>query len=260
MPPGRGDGWSSSADRLLGGPDSVPPTGSVRSRRVVIPVAPPCTWAHHNLRVLARVPDLRLGEVVAVRVCDPSVHWWGRFTLAGPPSGHPAGDHLLADIWADMVHLLGELPWEYVDVLIGDHSWPRGVSFPGAVLLSAELLDRQPRAMRYVYLVHELVHQWFGNLALLPQEEREACESRVDALAWKLAGDRLPRRAAPAFQQLFDRYEQGNQGYEQRGAEAKAYHGLLQEDGLVHTLRQRLDVLRENLDANGFREPIAMLP
>ncbi|WP_416485585.1 hypothetical protein [Streptomyces sp. CL12] len=257
-----GDGTGYTTDLLLGGPatEDAPVGGS--SLRVVAS-SPPAdsAWAHHNLRVAEYVRDLRLGEVVAVRAADPSYSWWARFTPGARSTGAPADDRLLAGVWADMTRLFGALPWGHVDVLLGDHAWPRGVSFPGIVLLSAELVERQPRAARYVYLVHELLHQWFGNLGTLPPAQHEACEAYVDALTWKLACDRLPPRAGAAYRELFAGYAQhGSDGLGRRGAEAAAYRDLLDDGRLIRVLGERLERIRRSVADTGRRGPVAMLP
>jgi hypothetical protein len=166
----------------------------------------PGHWLAHNLGLTTTIGDIRLGEVVALPAGDPGYRRWGAARAEGTVVIEDQQDRHLGTVWRLLQDRYGPLPWGSVDLVVADHEWPRAVSFPGIVILADSLVRRKGAAARYLYLVHELVHQWLGNL--LPAEPGRAreLEATVDAVAWQLVEDALPRPISSAFDRLFDDY------------------------------------------------------
>jgi hypothetical protein len=228
--------------------------------RVAVAEQPASTaWDVENIRILSHLADVRLGELCAVPAGHPDVRRWGRFTPAGGVEGDLATDRTLATAWPLLLDRFGALPWGHVDVVLGDQLWPRGVSFPGVVLLSADLVRRAPLAGRYLYLPHELTHQWIGNLAVVPEDRRAEAEALVDAIARLLTCRCLPAAARQAYLDLYAAYRTlPESGLAQRGELVENYHPRLERGELLTDLRAQLDAVRDGIAATGERRPVAV--
>ena len=95
-------------------------------------------------------------------------------------------------------------PWPTCEVYVTDQQWPRAVSVPGGIFVS-KWQSLASYTTQLLYLPHELLHQWFGNCAVATtQLQRTTMESWLDALVWRIVGDRIPRTEA-VFAKLFQR-------------------------------------------------------
>ncbi|WP_030159717.1 hypothetical protein [Glycomyces sp. NRRL B-16210] len=140
--------------------------------------------ALHNLDALARLADPRTGELLAVPHGDHGFAHRVRFRSDGGYEGDPAWSRLAA-AWRHCLAEFGPLDWD-VEVYSSRHDWPRALSLPGAVLISHRL---QPAAVgtQWLYVLHELLHQWFGARLRLSPATHARWEAWIDAIAWTIA-------------------------------------------------------------------------
>jgi hypothetical protein len=254
-----GSGPARRMPLLVGGPvGSAAHSGDEWIRVARVRQVPLDGWAADNLHILGHLSDVRLGELCAVPAGFPGFRHWGRFTANGVEGGLSA-DRTLNAVWSSLLDRFGALPWQHVDIVLGDHQWPRGVSFPGFVLLAGEIVDRIPLAGRYVYLTHELVHQWLGNLGVLPEEQKAESEALVDAVARLLTCQNLPASARGAYQSLYRAYQTSSVAeLVSRGDLVEAYYPVLEQGEQMRLLREQLDTVRAGIAATGERCSITL--
>jgi hypothetical protein len=156
----------------------------------------------HNLNAPRLLPDPRLGEVLIAASATDTL-------LVRLPAGRPAGPSGLGDrfdeAWRHLVGLFGALPWPVPVVIGAGHEWPRAMSFPGAILLSPAMTPVGARTV-WLYLVHELIHQWFGNLARIGEDDLPTWEAGLDAIAWVVAEQVLGPEVTSVFTATYERY------------------------------------------------------
>lgn len=158
----------------------------------------------HNIAALARLPDPRLSEFVWIPESTPGfkdLYW---FDPTGAVNGSDPVDSALTDAWDLCNSLFGRLEWP-VRVLASPHEWPRAVSYPGLVLIS-EFLPPAALTTRWLYLLHELLHQWFGAVIRFPSDSHQLWEACVDAVTWCVAESVLGASSTPAYEALYRRY------------------------------------------------------
>jgi hypothetical protein len=160
-------------------------------------------WLCHNVGTLARLDDPELRDLFAVPRGAGGYRLWGRFGRAAGGCGAEPG---LASFWRAAVDAFGPLPWPAVQVVVGPLEEPLGLSFPGAVLLADRLLASPLRA-RWLYLAHELIHQWLGNAVRFAEGSAEAGEAWVDAVTWHLAEGCAGPAAGRAYRGVYERYQ-----------------------------------------------------
>jgi hypothetical protein len=156
----------------------------------------------HNLDALSLVPDPRLGELLMAPA--ETVVRLARLesTTQALPSGVGAA---FDEAWQRLLDLFGPLPWPVTIVRGVNHEWPRALSVPGVIMVASAL---PPTSMQtiWLYLVHEVLHQWFGNLARIGSADHPAWEAALDALAWTLAETVLGPAVTPVFAANYHRH------------------------------------------------------
>ncbi|MCC2335092.1 hypothetical protein [Cellulomonas wangsupingiae] len=135
-----------------------------------------------NVSVLHTLGDPRLADVAVVPCGRLRTNEVARFRTDGTPGTGYALEPDVHAVWCGLLEALGPLPWDEVVVVASGLEWPRALAFPGLVLLADELLA-SPGKLRWVYLVHELVHQWLGGLVRTQGSRDDAAEWVTDALA-----------------------------------------------------------------------------
>ncbi|THV28348.1 M1 family metallopeptidase [Glycomyces paridis] len=180
--------------------------------------------AFHNLDALARLGDPRVGELVALPAGD------GGFTARARFGGDGGCDRdwaRLAEAWRRCTDRFGALDWD-VAVYSSDHEWPRALAFPGVVLVS-DRLDVEAAGTQWLYLLHELLHQWFGGLVRFAPDA--AWEAWVDAIAWTVAAEVLGDRADTVYAAVYERQiRTGEPALAERGALVLAARRALRDE------------------------------
>lgn len=196
-----------AAQSLVGGRALEPP--QLLGREVVAPSTPIAVHGEAaapadrtNARALSLLADATVGDLLALAEQDSGLIL-GRFGQDSPQG--LAGEKDMTQVWDILVEGLGPLPWPAVTVLAVPAHHPRGLSLPGVVLVDRSLVDR-PLTLRWLYVVHELVHQWLGNAVLLPSGHAATAEPLVDALAVGVATSVLPPSARGAFVRQAEAY------------------------------------------------------
>lgn len=159
-----------------------------------------------NAEALWSVSDPRESELI--RLPAEAVQMLGTFTSSGSHEGI-AADAELVELWGLMTDELGSLPWARVRLVAVDRArWgvPRAMSVPGMVLFDHELLER-PLTWRWLYLTHELAHQWIGGTFRFGPAYRSAWEDVCEGFAHASATSILGPRSSAVFQRLRDRQE-----------------------------------------------------
>lgn len=237
---------------LLGGPpDELP---------VLAELAPVTTtrqpelrhWPVHNLRVSETVRDFRLGETVALHAADLSYHHWGQAADVLDLDGDI--DTGLTPVWRQLLEYFGPLPWSYVDIVVGGHEWPKGVSFPGTVVVTQDLRRTKSGATRYLYLVHELVHQWLGNLLLISPQSAQWWEAYVDAITWYVVEEAVSPTTGPVFRTLFQAYQRSPSAeLATRGRYALEHYARLHASGGLTIVAEQIHQASAAVTATGIR-------
>jgi hypothetical protein len=140
--------------------------------------------AFHNLDVLKRLADPRVGELIAVPGGDHGFVRRARFRANGEYDGGPAWGRL-ASAWRCCLAEFGPIDWD-VEVYSSGHEWPRALSLPGTVLISHRL-PASSVGSQWLYVLHELLHQWFGARLRLSPASHADWEAWIDAIAWTIA-------------------------------------------------------------------------
>ncbi|MFD7235995.1 hypothetical protein ACFWAT_11875 [Streptomyces syringium] len=239
-------------DLLLGGPPDELPAHAELALVVTTGRPDSIHWPVHNLRVLDAVRDLRLGETVVLPAADPAHHLWGR--AAGDLVLDRTTDTALTPVWRCLLEQFGPLPWTYVDIVVGVHEWPKGISFPGTVVVTQDLRRTKSAATRYLYLVHELVHQWLGNLLLIPPQAAQWWEACVDAITWYVVEEAVSSAVSPVFRALFADYQQSPSAeLATRGRYALQHHAQLRAHGGLSTVAEQIHDAFNAVTATGIR-------
>lgn len=115
-----------------------------------------------------------------------------------------AVQHLII-LWESLIKRFPILPWPKVTIARGSWSWPKAISVPGMILVNRTFELDLPSV--YLYLVHELIHQWIGCLTIINDcpAHHDSNEAFVDALAWHICSSANPR-VDQVFQRLYARY------------------------------------------------------
>ncbi|MFI1798862.1 hypothetical protein ACH427_16150 [Streptomyces sp. NPDC020379] len=239
-------------DVLLGGPAGELPACAEQASVITIRQPEPRHWPVHNMRVLDAARDFRLGETVALPAADSSHHHWGQ--AAGALTLDGTTDNTLTQVWRHLLDQFGPLPWSYVDIVMGSHEWPKGISFPGTVVVTEDLYRTKSAATRYLYLVHELVHQWLGNLLLIPPRDAQWWEAYVDAITWYVVEEAVSLAAGPIFHSLFTAYQSSPSAeLATRGRYALHHHAHLREQGGLATVAERIHQASTAVATTGIR-------
>ncbi|MDX3235938.1 hypothetical protein PV392_09615 [Streptomyces sp. ME03-5709C] len=235
-----GTAFPSATDPLGGSPTG--PVAGPASGPAADPPAPPLDavlvppsllrrelWSSTNLCGPVGLPDLRVGEAVAIAAADSRFVSYGTAEADGVVHVEDRVDAHLTAIWTWLLGEFGSLPWDRVDIFAVEGLCPRGVSFPGIVCLDGETLRRSLTG-RFLYLVHELIHQWFGNVVRFAPEDT-GWESWIDALAWHTARTVLSPSVDGAFERLNVRYTRSDAPeLVDRGLRTARYQRLLRND------------------------------
>jgi hypothetical protein len=206
-----------------------------------------------NLEALNRLGSLTAADVVVLPASDVPSSTVAEFALTGDGSGL-AVESDLDGAWRLLRETFGQLPWPRVRVVSIARSWPRALSFPGIVFLSRSL-ESTPLTMRWLYLVHELVHQWLGNTILVNDDGREVSELLVEAIAAGVARDVLGGASAGVLAAQAHRYgASAAPDLRARGRVLTEWAGSQQR---IRRLRARAGWLiregRDGFDRNGAR-------
>jgi hypothetical protein len=201
---------------------------SVRRR---VQAAEPGVGAITNFSVLRHLPDPTLGEVLALPVGDVFARRYGEALPGRDVLIGDTPEPVLSAAWTLLGETLGALPWGGAQIVTVERMQPLAVSLPGAVLIDRALVEGEPGRAHALYLVHELVHQWFGGLLLI-HGAPAVWESAVDALArWVLETCVTPRLAA-VFDHLAARYARcGVPDLERRARLSLFFYERLRADG-----------------------------
>lgn len=151
-----------------------------------------------NCRALESLRDPRSSELI----CLPGdeVERLGRLSEADP-------SEICHDLWRVMNQHMGPLPWPYVDIVrtpLVSKGLPRALSVPGAVLLDPSL-RKAPLSEKWLYISHELVHQWLGGMVRIGSVHGRDWEAVCEGLAHRVSQELLGPVAASAFSALRDR-------------------------------------------------------
>jgi hypothetical protein len=230
---------------LVGDGTGWPGLPELRRTPLEVRNAPPADgWLGHNVDVLAALADAELGELVAIPRATAGYTRWGTFHVGAATrsaasraaadrvaASGPAAGYGLDRFWALATAVLGPVPWADVRIVVGPHDSPLGLSFPGLVLLSYRLFG-SPRRARWLYLTHELVHQWLGNSVRFPPTMTDEWEGWVDAVTWLLAQQSGGPAVGAAFRTLFNRYLTAGGELAERGRRVLACRAAL-DAGMV---------------------------
>jgi hypothetical protein len=134
-----------------------------------------------HARCAGLLDDLAVGETLHM-VAGQSFARYGIATSDGVVCIGGRRDHELGAVWSWLLRNFGILPWGYVELLTARELNPKGLSLPGTVCIDRTMIDASPLTGRFLYLVHELIHQWFGNLVRFDVPEGR-WEPWIDALA-----------------------------------------------------------------------------
>jgi hypothetical protein len=125
-----------------------------------------------------------------------TVRFGGEITVDSGPDG------MAVAALSAVLDIMPVPPWPTCEVYVTDQQWPRAVSVPGGIFVSKSQ-SLASYTTQLLYLPHELLHQWFGNCAVAATPvQRATMESWLDALVWRVVGDRIPRTEA-VFAKLF---------------------------------------------------------
>jgi hypothetical protein len=209
-----------------GGEPGSPPLESIIDAPTPLPAD---RWSSTNLGSPWTPADLRWGEAVAIAAGDGRCELFGSAGSDGVMRVEGLPDARISAVWSWLLAEYGSLPWDHVDVVAVEGLRPLGVSFPAVVCIDATTL-RLSLTGRFLYLVHELVHQWFGNLLRFETEDAR-WEAWIDALARRATRTALSPAVDPVFERLNQRYrDSGVPELVERGRRAAAYHRILMDD------------------------------
>jgi len=152
-----------------------------------------------HARCAGLLDDLAVGETLDM-VAGQSFEWYGAATSDGVVCIGGRQDQELGAVWSWLLRTFGILPWGAVELLTARELNPKGLSLPGTVCVDRTMIDASPLTGRFLYLVHELIHQWFGNLVRFDVPEGR-WEPWIDGLACYA----LQRVVTPSIRSVFDR-------------------------------------------------------
>lgn len=183
-----GGRWQRSA--LLGPQGRGTTAGDARVG--VVGTASPA--AVHNLHALPYLGDPVRADLFHL---PPAERGAPRLVLLRSTGGGEAGapvDARVVAAWDALIALLGPVPWPDVEVRVVDGLDSLAISLPGMILVHPDLCD-QPLRLSWLYLVHELAHQWLGGLTVI-RADAAVVESLVDVLALRIVTGVLGEAAA----------------------------------------------------------------
>jgi hypothetical protein len=186
-------------------------------------------WLCHNVDTVTALADAQLRDVVAVPRRGGRYRMWGTFEV--DTAVGPAADGGALAFWQAATRAFGPLPWPAVQVVLAPLDEPLGLSFPGVVLLAERLLATPLRA-RWLYLAHELVHQWLGNTVRFAPGSVAQWEAWVDAVTWHLAETVAYPQAGPAYRAVYRGYLDAGGELAARGRRVLAFRQRI-ENGEV---------------------------
>lgn len=109
-----------------------------------------------------------------------------------------------ADLWQRFQITLGPLPWPRVDILrapLSKLGLAQAVSVPGAILLDHSLKSR-PLTEKWLYISHEMCHQWIGGMMRLGPKHSSTWEAACEGIAQRISEEVLGSRSAEVFRLL----------------------------------------------------------
>jgi hypothetical protein len=171
------------------------PANVIVTRVPAIPVAE----YRDNVAALESLADPRLSEVVLIP--------WAGAPLLGVLGQGAMGlgeEAPVAALLELLTELLGPLPWHSIEVVAAPSPYADATSRPGIITIAPRLVGR-PLELRWLYLAHELVHQWIGGALRLGPRHSQAWEDVVERLAHAACVRVLGPSSREPFQRLRSR-------------------------------------------------------
>lgn len=136
----------------------------------------------NNLKILGQLPwyfpneyfNQALGDVEIARILSNGEIVTNNHYIKG-----------ILPVWNDIVTSFPPLPWEETRVFQVDRKWPKGLAVPGAITFANNMDVSKPN-LAYLYLIHELLHQWLGGVIAVSNDKiiHFKMEAIIDALSW----------------------------------------------------------------------------
>jgi hypothetical protein len=161
--------------------------------------ATPVPEHRDNVRALELLADPRLSEVVLVPFASAPL-----LGVLGTGAAGIGEEPQLVALLELLTELLGPLPWHSIEVVAARTEYADATSRPGVVTIDPRLVGR-PHELRWLYLSHELVHQWIGGALRLGPRHARAWEDVVERLAHAAAVQVLGPASLEPFQRLRSR-------------------------------------------------------